>query len=107
MSGLPPPSRNAIMRGMGSEQSWIVGRRAEVAQLEGLLEGVGRAGRALVVRGEAGIGKSTLLAATAKLAKVRAMVVLTTGGVEAEAQLPFAGLHRLLRPLLGRLDSLP
>ncbi|RJL30777.1 LuxR C-terminal-related transcriptional regulator [Bailinhaonella thermotolerans] len=76
-----------------------------------------RAGRggALVVRGEPGIGKTTLLDdAVRRAAAVRRdagpggdVRVLRAAGVEAEAGLPFAALQMLLRPALGRLDALP
>ena len=55
----------------------------------------------LVVRGEAGIGKSALLAAAAGLAADSGARVLSATGIQAEARLPFAGLHQLLRPVLG------
>lgn len=71
-----------------------------------LLEGA-RASRsgALVLRGEAGIGKSALL----EDARDRAtdMQVLAARGVESESELPFAALHQLIRPALDRLDALP
>ena len=63
----------------------------------------------LVLRGEAGVGKSALLAWAAERAADVAggMTVLRAGGVESEVQLPFAALHQLLRPLLDRLGRLP
>jgi DNA-binding CsgD family transcriptional regulator len=72
------------------------------------LLGAARAGRgaALVVRGHAGIGKTMLLSAARRSAADEGMVVLQTNGAEAEAALPFAGLHQLLRPLLGNLPAL-
>jgi len=51
----------------------------------------------LVVCGEAGIGKSALLAAAARLAADSGVRVLSATGIQAEARLPFAGLHQLLR----------
>ena len=59
------------------------------------------------MRGEAGIGKSPLLAAARRSAGARGMVVLTAIGVQSEAQLPVAGLHQFLRPYLGELGELP
>jgi DNA-binding CsgD family transcriptional regulator len=58
-----------------------------------------------VVRGEPGIGKSALLV----YARQRAapMMVLSSGGVQDESDLAFAGLHELLRPVLGYLGELP
>ena len=59
----------------------------------------------LVVRGEAGAGKSALLDHAAGLAG--GMGVLRAAGVQSEAELPFAALHQLLRPVLGLADRLP
>lgn len=61
----------------------------------------------VVVRGEPGIGKSTLLDALDRAAIERGVRVVRAVGVESEAGLPYAGLHQLTRPLLGRLDDLP
>ena len=78
------------------------GRESERARLAALLEQAsrGRAG-AIVIRGEAGVGKSALLddlVAGAVNARV-----LRTQGLESESPLAFAALHRLLRPRrLGR-----
>lgn len=82
----------------------IYGRDEETARLAEVLDAAadGR-GSVLVVRGEAGIGKSALLAGVATADRT----VLRVTGVEAEADLPFAALHALLRPVLHRLDSLP
>jgi DNA-binding CsgD family transcriptional regulator len=81
------------------------GRDAELAIVENLVTQA-RAGRgsALVVRGHAGIGKSTLLKAAGRCAAEAAMSVLSANGAEAESALPFAALHQLIAPLL---DSLP
>jgi DNA-binding CsgD family transcriptional regulator len=64
-----------------------------------------RRSSALVVRGEPGVGKSALLAYAA--AHSNGMAVLRAGGIEAEVELPFAGLHQLLRPVLAHIASLP
>ena len=82
------------------------GRDAELARLDELLEAA-RAGQscALVVRGEAGIGKTALLHYVGS--RGDGVRVLHAEGVEAEMELPFAGLHRLCAPLLGTLVGLP
>jgi DNA-binding CsgD family transcriptional regulator len=85
----------------------LVGREGEVQAIAGLLVGVRESGAALIVRGDAGIGKSALLAAATSVATNNGMLVLNTAGVQSEADLPFAGLHQLLRPILDRLRGLP
>src|SRR4029079_18811832 len=69
--------------------------------------GIEDRGGALVVHGEAGIGKSALLAAARARGLERGATIVSTTGALSEAQLAFAGLHQLLLPLLGRLDLLP
>ena len=68
-----------------------------------------RAGRSgvLVVRGEAGIGKSALLEHGRGAADSSGFRVESSIGVAAEAQFAFAGLHQLCAPLLDRADALP
>ena len=75
--------------------------------LAGLLDDVHQRGAALVLRGEPGIGKSALLAKAVRAAAGKNIQVLSTSGVHSEANLPFAGLHQLLRPILAHLDDLP
>lgn len=67
-----------------------------------------RAGRgsALIIRGEPGIGRTTLLDAFAERARDRVTVVRACGA-ETEVELPFSVLGDLLRPLLGELEILP
>src|SRR4051794_23958763 len=83
----------------------VYGRERELDRIAELLDaaGAGR-GRALVVSGAAGAGKSTLLAAAR--ARAGGATVLATGGIESEAELPYAALHALLHPVLDRLDGL-
>jgi DNA-binding CsgD family transcriptional regulator len=82
------------------------GRAAEQAAIDRLLDAA-RAGTsgALVLRGDPGIGKTALLDYAAAAAGGFQLVRGT--GIESEAELPFAGLHLLLRPALDRMDSLP
>jgi DNA-binding CsgD family transcriptional regulator len=82
------------------------GRAAEQGAIDALLAGAreGVSG-ALVIRGEPGIGKTALLHYAA--ARADGMRVLHGTGVESEVELPFAGLHLLLRPGLDLLRSLP
>jgi DNA-binding CsgD family transcriptional regulator len=96
MDRRPSPGRAPELRG----------RRRECDFLDQLIKDVrDGASRTLVVRGEAGVGKTALLEylvqAASELRVVRAM------GVESEMELPFAGLHQLCAPMLKRLDGLP
>ena len=84
----------------------LLGRESEVRLVGGLVDRVTDRGGALVVSGGPGIGKSALLGEAARHARNRGMLVLKVTGVQSEAVLPFAGLHSLLQPLLGRVDAL-
>jgi DNA-binding CsgD family transcriptional regulator len=81
-------------------------RRDERAVLDGLLKDAhaGQSG-VLVLRGDAGIGKTALLEHA--IGSASDMRALRAVGVEAEMELPFAALHQLCSPLLDRLDGLP
>jgi DNA-binding CsgD family transcriptional regulator len=85
----------------------LLGRDRDLAELYKLVDGIEDRGGALVVRGEAGIGKSALLAAASERALDRGVTVVPTTGALSEARLAFAGLHQLVLPLLGGLDLLP
>jgi AAA ATPase domain len=85
----------------------LLGRGDEVELLTSLLDGVQNAGGALVIRGDPGVGMSRLLCEAAALARERGVTVLTTTGVQSEAQLAFAGLHQLLRPVRTSMARLP
>jgi DNA-binding CsgD family transcriptional regulator len=89
-------------------QPGLYGRNGELDLLDGLLGrlATGRGG-AVVVRGEAGVGKSALLAVAGERADAQGVLVLSATGVECETQLPFAGLHQLLQPLISGVDRLP
>jgi len=84
----------------------LLGRAGERQVLDGLLENVrGGQSAVLVIRGEAGVGKTALLHYCARQAS--GFRVAKLGGVESEMELPFAGLHQLCAPMLGRLGALP
>ncbi|MFF7529383.1 AAA family ATPase [Streptomyces bobili] len=91
------------MNGGGAER--LRGRHREYGALEELVSEV-EAGRSavLVLRGDAGIGKSVLLDHLA--ARVAVHRVTRAAGAESEMELPFAGLHQLCAPFLGHADSL-
>ncbi|NUR75073.1 MAG: AAA family ATPase, partial [Thermoleophilia bacterium] len=85
----------------------LVGRDSEIARLKDVLRALPDAGSALVLLGDAGIGKSCLLEELANLARQAGARVLDVAGIEPEAQLPFAGLLQLLGPVLNHVDALP
>ncbi len=85
----------------------IIGREAGLARLRGLVDPVPLASQVLVVIGEAGMGKTVLLADVAGRAWSAGMRVLSVTGRESESRLAFAGLHQLLRPVLSAAAGLP
>jgi len=84
----------------------LFGRRSQCDVLDGLVAQV-RAGRsgALVLRGEAGVGKTALLEYVAGRARGCRLARVT--GVQSEMELAFAGLHQLCAPMLSRAECLP
>ncbi len=98
-------TRGPTALGSSGSTSQLIGREAETDQLDALLHDL--RGGALVIRGEAGIGKSALLDyARARASEIGAQTLVTVG-VESEAELAFAGMHQLLRPIIGHADLLP
>jgi DNA-binding CsgD family transcriptional regulator/tetratricopeptide (TPR) repeat protein len=89
-----------------SAASSLFGRESELGVLDQLLDDIHSRGAALAVTGGPGVGKSALLAEAAANAAGRGMLVLQATGAQSEALLAFAGLHQLLRPVLGDLDRL-
>src|SRR5215207_4459451 len=82
------------------------GRASECALLDELIAAIRRGeSRSLVLRGEAGIGKTALLEYL--IASASDLTVVRAVGVESDMELPFAGLHQLCGPLLDRLEALP
>ena len=94
--------RNSI--GMTDEEGRI--RQAEQRQLRELMLPGPRI-RVVTVRGEAGIGKTRLLAGAVHAAEEAGWEVLRASGTTSEARLSLAGLHQLLRPLLSAVNDLP
>jgi DNA-binding CsgD family transcriptional regulator len=94
------------LRGPGWHAS-LLGRASECALLDDLLEAIRRGeSRSLLLRGEAGIGKTALLEYLVESA-VDDLNVVRAVGVESEMELAFAGLHQLCTPMLDRLAELP
>jgi len=84
----------------------LYGREEEIRRLDSVITRArGGSGGALLLRGEAGMGKTALLEHAANRAD--GMRVLRATGVESESELAFAGVHQLLRPAIGLLDKLP
>jgi DNA-binding CsgD family transcriptional regulator/tetratricopeptide (TPR) repeat protein len=85
----------------------LLGRDPELELIDQLVDRVRRGmGRALVVTGEPGIGKTALLQQAAERAS-RDLRLLRVTGVESEADLPYATLHLLLRPVIDQIGVLP
>ncbi|MGX7680749.1 helix-turn-helix transcriptional regulator [Jatrophihabitans sp. DSM 45814] len=93
--------------GTGSASSGLSGRDRECAELLSCLDQARthRTSGVLVLRGEAGCGKTALL----RYARDQAsgFRILRVAGVQSEMELPYAGLHQLCAPLLDRLERLP
>ena len=92
---------------LGRARIELVGRAAEIAAIGLLLDGARQHGGALVVRGDAGIGKSALLDTAREMSGAHGFRVLAATGVQSEANLPYAGLHQLVRPMLDGVPQLP
>jgi len=85
----------------------IIGRDAALARVRGLVDPVPQSSQVLLVIGEAGMGKTALLADAAGRARSSGTRVLSVTGRESESRLAFAGLHQLLRPVLSSAAGLP
>ena len=84
----------------------LLGRRGECEALDRLVADVlAGSSRVLVLRGEAGVGKSALLAYLS--GRTAGWQVASAVGVESEMDLAYSGLHQLCAPLLDHLDELP
>jgi hypothetical protein len=85
----------------------LIGREQELRVISEIIATGSRQGQAVTIVGDPGIGKSALIAAAEEAAGTAGYRVLTVVGIESEAQLPFAGLHHILRPVLGDIGKLP
>lgn len=107
-SHLKEPSRRwrEIVESTTGSETHLRGRHAETRALHRLIANA-RAGTSgvLVVRGEAGVGKTALLDFLEAIASDSRLV--RTSGVESEMELPFAALHQLCAPFLDRREHLP
>jgi DNA-binding CsgD family transcriptional regulator len=99
------PGKSLILRVTLSQRCFF-GRELESARIDEVLDAAReRRSGALVLRGEAGIGKTALL--DAAVDRASDMRVLRALGVESEVEIAFSGLHELLRPALPLLDTIP
>ena len=87
--------------GSGDPAGTLVGRAGDMAVLTSFLDRAADRGAALVLTGEPGVGKSALLDTGALAAGASGLRVLSSAGVEFEAEVAFAGLNQLLTPVLG------
>jgi Cdc6-like AAA superfamily ATPase len=88
--------------------SKLVGRHDEVAAIERFLGSLGDGSRVLLVEGEPGIGKTTVIQAAARSARARDYMVLAAAPAESEMPLDFAGLADLLAPVPKKvIERLP
>ncbi len=103
------PSRDRVNEDrLGAALPVLYGRKEEVEIIRTLIDRIGEgAGSALIVHGEPGIGKSTLLEFASRLALGGGMRVLRVCGATSESHLPFAGLQQALAPLFKQLEALP
>jgi DNA-binding CsgD family transcriptional regulator len=85
----------------------VIGRDDELSALTALAAGTPDHGRALVIVGEAGIGKTTLLTAVVDWAAGHGFGVLTSAGVQCQTEVGYAGIHELIHPILGHAEALP
>ncbi|MFD0782585.1 ATP-binding protein, partial [Micromonospora azadirachtae] len=106
MMMFPQHVQNSVTTRRKRPNEVLLGRHAERAALDRLLAGArtGVSG-ALVLRGEAGIGKTALL--DYALAQAGDCQIVRAAGVEAEQELAFAGLHQVCAPALDGLARLP
>src|SRR2546430_4936053 len=111
-SAVPPPwllcsaGPMTAHPGVGGPAAGLTGRRGERRILDRFVAGV-RAGegRALVVRGEPGVGKTVLLDYLA--GRASGCLVARAAGVQSEMELAFAALHQLCAPMLDHAEALP
>ncbi|MGW9136944.1 helix-turn-helix transcriptional regulator [Streptomyces sp. NPDC055681] len=86
----------------------ILGRDRELSRITQLVDAADGSGpKVIVLIGEPGAGKSTLVDWAASHAEARGRLVLRVRGCEGEKDLGFAGVHQLLRPLFGGIERLP
>ncbi|POX64419.1 LuxR family transcriptional regulator [Streptomyces sp. Ru62] len=90
----------------GDRPENLVGRLREIDFLQRFLRQTGVNGGTLLLSGEAGVGKTALLEATADAARASGATILRVTGAEFEAEVSFAGLNQALFPLVDEFSAL-
>ncbi len=105
---LPLPGRPVERDGMSTPAAAgeLFGRDRDLARVGAFIAGIADLSGALLVLGEPGVGKTTLLDAAATTAAATGLRVVRAAGVEFEADLPFSGLHQLMLPLHEEFSEL-
>src|SRR5262245_40800428 len=85
----------------------LVGRESEVERIRDFVAAARTDGGALLLTGEAGVGKTELLDVASETASAADTRILRAAGVEFEAGMSFSGLNQVLLPLLSELPQLP
>jgi DNA-binding CsgD family transcriptional regulator len=85
----------------------VIGRTSELDELARVARSVTAAGAAVVIAGEAGIGKTRVVEEFSELARAEGFRQLRCTGLEGEGHAGFAGLHELLHPVLDEAEGLP
>jgi DNA-binding CsgD family transcriptional regulator len=90
----------------GGSPNQLFGRERDLASVASFVDHASLDGGALLVSGEAGVGKTALLEAAAGHARHAGSTLLRATGAEFEAEVSFAGLNQLLHPLFDGIDQL-
>src|ERR1700743_3032572 len=90
----------------GTSTDPLIGRDDDLRYVTAFVDQAARTGGALLLSGEAGVGKTVLLDAAAVHAEAAARRVVRAAGAEFEGVVSFAGLNQLLHPLLDQLAGL-
>lgn len=102
--------REAALNGAGVPRQLpaepLVGRDDDLALIESFVDGTAGQGGALLLVGDAGVGKTAMLDTAAARAGAAGIRVLRAAGDHFEGQVSFAGLHQVLHPVLGELHGL-
>src|SRR5215469_15198389 len=88
-----------------SVRAVVPGRSAELAEIEDFLQRIQSRSGAILIQGEAGIGKTTLFNAAVRRAHKHGLRVLTSRPTESEARLAFSALTDLLEPVVDTMAA--